>query len=438
MPAIANTPSEFGREYGLLIHQRNAEDSVPRIKMLSILLRAFPKASDDIDLSSDVSICTLEFLNRSKYFYRYRNASQRDLLIWSYQLDRLNSGKKISTKDSEALYKDIWLEARSNNWLKSIEITHYVFQNFLYKYLTSKKFLDYPFYEGLVLEADDINVKNYNDINDLPIYQSNLFEHLLTLKSKRLRSKTEDNALKLLTSYYQSFKNLESEIYELNHPLNKLPNMPDDIRQAVIYNNLNEVLSSVSYDYSKDISNRRYNVIHGASKLSGDIVQPGAIIDFMYELGDKNWWDYKWGWVIINGEGKWLLGGGLCGSATMIFNPSWKAGLQIIKRYPHSLYYNSLYPAGEIGLDATIYRNSHKNLKIRNNTNSPIIYYVEDNKDAQVVTVHLIGNSPYKSIEIEGPIEINRTTYKWIRRMENFDGTVNIEELVSKYGGVYN
>ena len=214
--------------------------------------------------------------------------------------------------------------------------------------------------------------------------------------------------------------------------------MPEEIRQAIIYNNLNEVLSSVSYDYSKDISNRRYNVIHGASKLSGDIIQPGAMIDFMYELGDNSWWDYKWGWVIINGEGKWLLGGGLCGSATMIFNSSWTAGLQIIKRYPHSLYYTSLYPEGGIGLDATIYRNSHKNLKIRNNTNTPIIYYVEDNKEAQTVTVYLIGNSPYKNIELEGPIKVDRTTYKWIRRMENFDGTVNIEELVSKYGAVYN
>ena len=55
-----------------------------------------------------------------------------------------------------------------------------------------------------------------------------------------------------------------------------------------------------------------------------------------------------------------------------------------------------------------------------------------------MLTVNLIGNSPYKSVEIEGPIQINRTTYKWIRKMENFDGTVNVEELVSRYGGVYN
>ena len=171
------------------------------------------------------------------------------------------------------------------------------------------------------------------------------------------------------------------------------------------------------------------------SRSDPEIYMPGDVMDFMEELSDKNWWDYKWGWVIINGASEWLLGGGLCGSATLVFNPSWKAGLQIIKRYPHSLYYDELYP--EVGLDATIYRGSHKNLKIRNNTEDPIIYYLEDDPDRQVVTLYIIGNSPYKNITIEGPIKVDRTTYKWIRRMEKPDGTVNTAELVTKYWGVY-
>lgn len=404
--------------------------------MLSVLLKFFSNAVPHIDLSEDSSVCKLEFLECDDFFYRYRGASQKDLLVWMYQLSRLDSGKEISTEDSENLYRRLWLEARNNNWIGDTELTYGVFQDFLYRYMITEKF-NTPYYEGLVLDSNEINVRNFSDPDVISTYEGNLFEHILKLKSKKTRSKHETAVLNILTGYYQEFKNVKTEIVRMNHPANKFPKMPESIRQAILDNNLNEVLSSVTYDYSHDTSNRRFNVVTGASKLNGDVIQPGQVIDFMYELSDKKWYDYKWGWVILEGISQWQLGGGLCGSATLIYNPSWKAGLEIVTRYPHSLYYSSLYPENGVGLDATIYRNSHKNLRIKNNTNSPIIYYVEDDTENENVSVYLIGNSPYEKVEVEGPIQINRTTYKWVRKMYYSDGTVNAEELISKYGAIY-
>ncbi len=257
------------------------------------------------------------------------------------------------------------------------------------------------------------------------------------MKAIRIRSSSQNKLLDNLNEYYLLFKELEDELRIQRHPINLIKSLPGYVKENIRNHDLNEVLSQVSYNYSHNINNRKYNLTHGVSKMSGKVWMPGDVIDFMHVLSDKNWWDYKWGWVIMGAEDQWLLGGGLCGSATMIFTPSWQAGLQIIKRYPHSVYYKSLYPEGSLGLDATIFRGSHKNLQIRNNFDSPIMYYVENDEENQVVTVYLIGNSPYHRIDIEGPIKTDRTTYKWLRHMENPDGTVNTEELVTRYGAVY-
>ncbi len=434
----AKAPTMYGSDYGFLVHNINQDQPIPKIKVLRVLLKFFPDAIDElIDFKSNSEICDLPFLNCGNRFFAYQPISQKEFLIWVYQLDRLNDGKSVSNESRDTLYRRLWLDARGNNWLENGDFTYKIMQEFLYRYQIAQKLNYNTYYEGLVLDISEINTRNFSDIYDVLSYKSNLFKHILELKAVRNRSKIQNKLLNYLNEYYLSFKELEDELRIQRHPLNKIKNLPGYIRENIRRHDLNEVLAEVSYNYSGNIANRKYNLIAGANKLNGQVIESGEVMDFMYELSDKNWWDYKWGYVIVNGQDEWLLGGGLCGSATMIFTPSWLAGLQIIKRYPHSIYYHSLYPEESLGLDATIYRGSHKNLKIRNNTKSPIIYYIEDDSENQILTTYLIGNSPYKSINIEGPIKIDRTTYKWIRRMEKPDGTVNTEELVTRYGAVY-
>ncbi|MBU0727728.1 VanW family protein [Patescibacteria group bacterium] len=434
--SYAKTSQNFAWQYGLLVHQANRDKIMTRIQVLTVLLRFFPDASLEIDIHDDESICSFDFFDCTDRFYGYREITQKEFLLWIHYLKSMNECIDIGDFDNN-LYYDLWFEARNNNWLTGNEITYGVFEDFLYRYSVSDKFFNHPYYESLVLDIDEITTDRFSEIDDLPTLQSDLFKHILELKSLSNRTGAEKVALAELNGYYQRFKELEGEIKELNHPFNLIPTLPGYIKENITKYGLEGVLSQISYDYSSNIVNRKHNLVTGVSKVNGKVYMPGDVMDFMGELSDKNWWDYKWGWVIINGQSEWLLGGGLCGSATMVFTPSWLAGLQIIKRYPHSLYYNSLYPVESLGLDATIYRGSHKNLKIRNNTDDPIIYYVEDDKENEVLTLYIIGNSPYKSVEIEGPIQIDKTTYKWIRKMENEDGTVNTEELVTKYWGIY-
>ncbi|MBU0578071.1 VanW family protein [Patescibacteria group bacterium] len=431
----AETPQSFGQEYGLLVHNSNQDEIVSRIKVLSVLLEFFPDAAPSIDINDDESICSLEFLDCYNHFYGYRNVTQKEFLMWFHYLSSMHNCLYL---DGDPTYNDLWLDARNNNWLTGNQVTYGVFEDFLYRYKVSDEFLGHPYYDELVLNTDEINPYNFSDLRALPEHQSNIFEHILELKSQTKLSDEEDEALERLNEYYDHFKGLEDEIREMLHPFNQISNLPDDIKAKIVEHNLNEILGQVNYNYSTNIENRKHNLVTGVSKMNGKVWMPGDVIDFMEVLGDDGgWWDYKWGWVIFGGREEWQYGGGLCGSATIIFTPSWQAGLEIITRYPHSSYYRSLYPEQSLGLDATIYRGSHKNLQIQNNTESPIIYYVENNAENEVVTVYIIGNSPYKSIEIEGPIQTASTTYKWIRSMEKEDGTVNTEELVTHYWAVY-
>ena len=436
--AFAGAPNDYGRNYGLLVHQKNQDQVVPRVKALQVMLQFFPRALDfSLDIKNDEAICNLSFIDCDGGFYPYQSISQYDFLLWFHQLSRLNENKKISDESANELYTELWLNARRNNWLENGDITYKTLHEFLYRYEVSRLFDGIQYFEGLVLDVDEINTSNFNDIYYITAYQSDIFEQILKFKAIKNRSKKENDILERLNEYYQRFKDLETEIKIQRHPFNRIKNLPGYMKENIKRHDLNEVLAEVSYDYSHNIENRKHNLILGVSKLSGKVIQSGEVIDFMDVLSDKNWWDYKYSYVIVEGDDKWLIGGGLCGSATMIFKPSWEAGLQVIKRYPHSIYYRSLYPENSVGLDATIYRFSHKNLKIRNNTESPIIYYAENDTENQILKVYIIGNSPYKRVWIEGPIQVNRSTYKWIRHMEKEGEIVNTEELVSKYGAVY-
>ena len=435
--ALSDAPQSYGSDYGLLVHQKNQDAAVPKVKALQILMKFFPKAIDNpIDVKNPKEVCSLPFMNCAGTFFPYQPVTQKEFLMWFYGMYQLDKYGDI-TEENGDVYNNLWMQARRNNWLGTGDITYKSMQEFLYRYEVSKSLNDEPYFTGLVLDPAEINQQNYTDINDIIGVESSLFKRILQLKAIKNKTSDEDKVLDKLNDFYLRFKDLENELKIQRHPLNKIKNLPDNIKENIKTHNLNEVLAQISYDYSKNIPTRKHNLTLGLEKINGMLFMPGDTMDFMQILSDKNWWDYKWGWVLFEGDEAWQLGGGLCGAATMIYSPSWMAGLQVIKRYPHSSFYSSLYPKESLGLDATIYRNSQKNLKIRNNTKSPIMYYVENDKEKEVITVYLIGNSPYKKIDVEGPIKIDKRTYKWIRHMEADDGTINTEEIVTHYGAVY-
>jgi vancomycin resistance protein YoaR len=97
--------------------------------------------------------------------------------------------------------------------------------------------------------------------------------------------------------------------------------------------------------------NRIHNVQLVAHLIDGHVIAPGETFSFNQATGarteDKG---FKEAPVIINGELKTGLGGGVCQVSTTVFNAAYEAGLPIAARTNHALYI-SHYPQGR---DATV------------------------------------------------------------------------------------
>jgi vancomycin resistance protein YoaR len=98
-------------------------------------------------------------------------------------------------------------------------------------------------------------------------------------------------------------------------------------------------------------ANRIHNVQLVSHLVDGHVIAPGAVFSFNEATGartaDKG---FKEAPVIINGELKTGLGGGVCQVSTTVFNAAYEAGLPILARTNHALYI-SHYPQGR---DATV------------------------------------------------------------------------------------
>jgi vancomycin resistance protein YoaR len=97
--------------------------------------------------------------------------------------------------------------------------------------------------------------------------------------------------------------------------------------------------------------NRVHNVQLVAHLVDRHVIAPGATFSFNETTGartaDKGFREAP---VIINGELKTGLGGGVCQVSTTVFNAAYEAGLPITERTNHALYI-SHYPQGR---DATV------------------------------------------------------------------------------------
>lgn len=418
VPEAKASPVEYGREFGLFVHEQNKNLAVPKVKSQQVLEGYF--------LGTPLKASAADF---------DQFMSQRDFLL-EFEKLRMEAEGEESKLSDKFLYPMTWLKVRRNNWLPNTDLTYESMREFLYRYSVSKAHGGIPYFDGLVLDKQEINTSNFTSISEARNISKELSERLSDLRRLTRPTNEQKVLLASLTNYAESFDQLEKDLRELYHPLNVLTDLPEDIRQKIVDNNLNQILSQISYDYSKNNANRIHNLTTGVAQMSGRVFEPDEILNFENELGNGGWGLYKFGWVIFGGEEVWQFGGGLCGAATITFTPSWKAGLEIIKRYPHSIYYRSLYPEESLGLDATIYRGA-KNLIMKNSTGSALLYYAKNDSENKQVTMYLIGNSPYRNIEIEGPIQVSWGKYKWIRRMEQFDGRVVEDELVTRYGAMY-
>ncbi|MEO6349930.1 MAG: VanW family protein, partial [Candidatus Limnocylindrales bacterium] len=150
------------------------------------------------------------------------------------------------------------------------------------------------------------------------------------------------------------------------------------------------------------------NIRRPADMIDGTVLQPGGVLSFAQAAGPFTTANgYSSGAAILRGRivTNGIVGGGLCSTATTLFNAAARAGLQINARANHS-FYISRYP---VGLDATIWvnnRNQGKNLVFTNDMKSPIT--IEALTGRRFVTFQTWGIGDGRSTTFSAPLIQNR------------------------------
>jgi vancomycin resistance protein YoaR len=171
-------------------------------------------------------------------------------------------------------------------------------------------------------------------------------------------------------------------------------------------------------------ANRIHNVQLVAHLVDKHVIAPGETFSFNGATGarteDKGFLEAP---VIINGELKTGLGGGVCQVSTTVFNAAYEAGLPIVSRTNHALYI-SHYPQGR---DATV-NYPDTDLKFTNDTGHWILLRTWVGSSS--LTVALYGTPVHRRVVSEtsplvvtGPAPIKR-----IKDPSSFVGQTAVEE----------
>ena len=114
---------------------------------------------------------------------------------------------------------------------------------------------------------------------------------------------------------------------------------------------IRERISTFTTDMGTSSSNRIHNVQLMARYVDGTVIKPGDTFSFNDRVGPRTVErGFREGQMIIGSLLLPSIGGGVCQTATTLFNNAFELGLPIVKRYNHS-FYISHYPMGR---DATV------------------------------------------------------------------------------------
>jgi vancomycin resistance protein YoaR len=114
---------------------------------------------------------------------------------------------------------------------------------------------------------------------------------------------------------------------------------------------IRQQISTFTTDMGPSSSNRIHNVQLMANYIDGTIVRPGEAFSFNESVGPRTpERGFREGQMIIGSLLLPAIGGGVCQTATTLFNNAFELGLPIVERHNHS-FYISHYPMGR---DATV------------------------------------------------------------------------------------
>lgn len=146
-----------------------------------------------------------------------------------------------------------------------------------------------------------------------------------------------------------------------------------------------DVLGTYTTSFASSTSDRATNVATGAGHINGTVLYPGEefstyekIAPYTYENG------YRSGKAYSNGEVVDDIGGGVCQVSTTLYNAIIRSELEVTQRSPHSMIVTYVPLAADAAMAGT-----YKNLKFKNNTDSPI--YIEGTAYNRTLTFTIYG-----------------------------------------------
>ncbi|MDQ4029615.1 MAG: VanW family protein [Actinomycetota bacterium] len=114
---------------------------------------------------------------------------------------------------------------------------------------------------------------------------------------------------------------------------------------------ITERISTFTTEMGPSSANRIHNVHLMANYIDGTIIAPGDAFSFNERVGPRTAErGFREGQMIVGSLLLPSIGGGVCQTATTLFNNAWELGLPIVERHNHS-FYISHYP---LGRDATV------------------------------------------------------------------------------------
>lgn len=155
-------------------------------------------------------------------------------------------------------------------------------------------------------------------------------------------------------------------------------------------NHINTLLGEHETIYNPKVWGRTQNIELASSKMDGMILMPNDIFSFNLATGQRGIsGGYKLAPVIIEGELKDSIGGGICQVSSTLYNAVLNSGLEIVERKNHTI--PSAYI--KIGLDATVVQN-YVDFKFKNNNTNAVYLFVKPQNGKMVVRVY--GNNEDK------------------------------------------
>ncbi len=174
---------------------------------------------------------------------------------------------------------------------------------------------------------------------------------------------------------------------------------------------IRERISTFTTDMGVSSSNRIHNVQLMAEYIDGTIIEPGKTFSFNDSVGPRTEErGFREGQMIIGSLLLPSIGGGVCQTATTLFNNAFELGLPIERRYNHS-FYISHYP---LGRDATVSWGG-PDLVFRNDLRSAIL--IKTSYTDATLTFSFYGTDPNRRVISTTSPKVNwrtpQTTYAY-------------------------